>query len=155
MTETVETVPAPKQRMRQRLHFDRLQLMEHGFKGHLATIPADVSPSTVATEDYWAHVVGPFGPMDIIRAFWEDGTKEIWFTVLFVSPAGVKLSKLFEVEHEPAGDDEEDIFKAQWRGPHAQWCVIRTDSKIVIKDKMQSKSEAMGFLANYLRGVKV
>jgi hypothetical protein len=150
-----QPAPAPRKGPPPRLHFNRFKLVEHAHRTHLADIPADIGPETVAMPDYWAHLAEQIRPMDLIVAFWEDSSREVWYRVLFVSPVGVKLSKLFAVDHEPASEEEtDDVFKVVFKGGGLKHCVVRSDTGVVLKDRFPTRSEATAFLANYLREMK-
>ena len=130
-------------------------MAEHAYHVRYADIPAGTNPAVVSSPDYWTHFAQEIEPLDVIVAFWEDGTRETWFRVMFKSPVGLKLSKLFDVEHEAAGDDDpDDTFKVKWRGPGQKWCVVRVDNNAVLKEKLPSKGEATLFLATYLREMR-
>ena len=149
-----QTAPPPVavQAPKPKLHFGRLKLVEHAHNTHFADIPHDIIPEVVAQPSYWAHYTQVVRPMDLIVCFWEDGTREVWYRVMFVSPVGLKLSKLFpDIEHESVGEEEAADYKVVWKGTGAKWCVVRADNGNVLKDKLPSKGEAMAFLGTYLK----
>ena len=154
MAEAAIKMPSP----RPRLHMGRRKMASDAYNTHLADIPSGTDPKVVVTPSYWAHFVDYIKPMDVVVAFWEDGTYEAWYRVLFTTPMGVTLSMLFDKRHEETVEQDENApLVVKWRGAGGKWAVVRkTDTGIVvIKDKLPSQAEATAFLANIQKEMKL
>lgn len=136
------------------LHMSRIKLAEGARQVHSVDVPAGTAPDMLTNPLYWRHVMHTLTAGDQIEARWEDGTRELWLRVLYLSPVGAKVSRILEVEHEAIGEEETDNFAVVFKGMGQKWCVVRTDTKTVLKDHFPARSEAMAFLAQHLRDMR-
>lgn len=136
------------------LHMSRIKLAEGVRQVHAVDVPAGTDPMRLMDPLYWKHVMHTLTAGDQVEARWEDGTKELWLRVLFLSPVGAKMSQILYVEHEPVGEHETDNFAVVFKGMGQKWAVIRTDTKTVLKDHFPARSEAMAYLAVHLRDMR-
>ncbi|KKM04207.1 hypothetical protein LCGC14_1766540, partial [marine sediment metagenome] len=139
-----------------RLHFGRLKQTSAAHKDHFADIPAGVDFKTALQPSFWAHHVRDLRPLDTIEMFCEDGSWEALCRVMYVGEAEANLKKVYYVEH---GATEEvsasEAYEVKWKGPGAQFCVVRKEDGKVIQDKLYPKDKAQAYLANYLKSMRV
>ncbi len=139
-----------------RLHFGKVKLAVQARRELFADIPAGTDFETTFNPEYWAHHVREIRPLDTIEMFCEDGSWEAKCRVMYVGEAEVKLSKVYYVEHGATADvDASETYGIKWKGPGAQWCVVRKDDGKVIQDKLYPKDKAQTYLTNYLKSMRV
>lgn len=147
--------PAAPKGMTPGLHSSRLKLTEGARQGWTVDVLSGTGLDTLLEPTYWRHIAYQLKTNDFVECLWEDGTREVWLRVQFISPVGVKVSVILDVPHEaPDNVVLSDNYLVDWKGPGQRWAVLRTDTKAIVKDGFHLKSEAFSFLANHLREMK-
>lgn len=132
----------------------RMKLIEQRRNHFFFDIPTDVKPDDLLEPKYWAHVSRKFKQCDRIEAICEDFT---WHMELIVGDAGlgfavmVELSRKDLVKVTPAevGVGMLADHAVEHAGTHAKWRVIRLTDKHVLKDKFETKGQALTWLQGY------
>ena len=103
-----------------------LRLAQSEYRTWLARVPHGIESEAILADTYWRHHVGQLQPMDVIRAVAEDGTWEMWLTVIKPELASVIVSKLFVVSHEAVGEvSADDDYYVKWISPPMKFGVFR------------------------------
>ncbi len=132
----------------------QLQNSAHYRSHYAAVTPAEDSFETVCKPEYWIHVARQLRRMDVIDVIPED---EGYYAELLVLSTGTGYAKVMVLRHvELAASEEENagtLTEIKWNGPHGRWAVIRKSDKTVLQDRIQDKTDAVTFAAQYERKI--
>ena len=112
------------------------------YRNYSATIPHGITPENILGKTYWKNHVRLLRPKDIIRAFAEDGTWEMWLTVIKPDLASVIVSELFRVNHASVETVEVDDLSVEWVSPPLQFCIVRKSTGERIRERLYPKPVA-------------
>ena len=86
-------------------------------------------------------------PRDSVRIDCLDGSWMAEYMVLHVGPHHAKLKLLpgypLMLEDLAEEVDKSDVFTAVWKGPAARWCAQRISDGEIVKNKFQTKEQAV------------
>lgn len=120
-----------------------LLLAQHAYRTWHINIPHGTNPESLLDPAAWKHHASQVRPLDVIRAFSEDGAWEMWMTVLKPEPpAAVYVSKLFLARHGEVASKETADLKIEWKGPALQFCIIRTSDGEPVRKNLYPKDVA-------------
>jgi len=110
-----------------------------------ATLEANLTIEDALEPSYWRHVVQQLRPYDLVEIGNDDCSFRAQLIVADVWHAGARLVEISRVNM--AGEEHEDKsvgddLKVRWRGPHAQWCVVRSDN-VVLRSNLPDKNVAL------------
>lgn len=132
----------------------RLVAAQHAYKTWTAVIPHGVAPDAILRRDYWRHHARALAPQDVIRCLAEDGSWEMWITVIKPDAMGAYVSKLFLAEHSVIEDEDDgDDLSVKWLSPANKFGIIRASTKQVVASNLYPRAMADAELAR-LRGGK-
>lgn len=157
LAEQVKPQPSTLRIQPSRLHFGKLTLNFAGkkYQQWFADIPAGTNIETTMKPDYWAHYTQQLRELDIVEMFCEDGSWEALCRVMFVGSVEVKLSLVSSAKHSAAASKaDEGDYEVKWISPSVRFGVVRKDNGDVIKDHIQTKTEAQAFLQNHQSKLK-
>ena len=120
----------------------RLLAASSDFHTYSANVPYGTPPEALLNKTYWRQHVRLLRPKDIIRAFSEDGTWEMWLTVIKPDQAAVIVSELFRVKHSSVEVVEMDDLSVEWVSPPLQFCIVRKSTGERIRERLYPKSVA-------------
>lgn len=120
----------------------RLATAQSDYRDYSATIPYGTPPDAILNKTYWRHHVRLLRPKDVIRAFSEDGTWEMWLTVIKPDISSVVVSELFRVKHASVETVETDDLSVEWVSPPLQFCIVRKSTGERIREHLYPKSVA-------------
>ncbi len=147
-----ETVVSIRRGTTPKLHHGRLKPTAAVARHFTAEIPSGTDVEVVREPTYWAHHCKVVQPMDQITCFWEDGSLEIWYRVMFVAPGEIKLSEILRIAHDKIEEPEvEGEFEVAWISPPVKFAVRRRDDKTVIKDGLYPREQAVKYLHDHLK----
>lgn len=120
------------------------------------TVEMGTTLEQVMKPEFLANVAANMRPYDRITVRTDDG---VWYAELLVLTAGrtwVKTKKVLELQLTSQDVDmteaeKADGFEIKHRGPHLKFCVVRKVDNEVIKEQMETKSEAQSWLADYAK----
>ncbi len=125
------------------LHFGRMTPIDHKWNEHAVIIPADTDPKQLLARAYFRHYANQLRAGDILTCFWEDGSYEASYRVMFVSKAEVAVSERWHCKHIMVDVEEETAtYEVKWRGPTAKWCVIAKATSDVVKSGFEAQEQA-------------
>lgn len=134
-----------------RLHFGRLQAVNHARRELSADIPAGTSLETILEPSYWAHHTRDIQAGDVVEALCEDGRWEASLRVMFVATDAVRLVVRWKAEYQDAGAVvESETYEVKWINIGKKYGVMRRDDRTVIKDGFRTADMAHGFLKTHL-----
>ena len=143
--------PAPPPR----LQFGRLVGASHKWRTLAADIPAGTDIEQMLVPEYWAHHVDAIEPNDIVVCVCEDGTWEAWYRVTSKFTSEVHLSPIMMAYHETGAEAPiSDMYEVRWISGPKRWGVIRSSDKTLIKDELQTQSQAHAWLRSHLMATK-
>lgn len=115
----------------------------------LATAYGDADESEVTSHQFWAHIARLIRPSDEIIVIPESNEWRMHLYVIRVDKAGADVAVLSKHDFREVAKealDGGDVMTIRWRGPHAQYGVVRKDTGEVVKDGFASKESALEFL---------
>jgi len=130
----------------------QMQRAEFGYSGHTVTAPRGTQPDECLDPHLWSLVAEPsrLKVFDEIRVIAADGAWIQRLIVTFVkgsivhvareSLAELKTAKK-EAPKKAAPKATGERYKAEFRGPHARWCVIDTQAATADKQKIEQGLE--------------
>ena len=119
-----------------------LRLAQQAYRAWIITVPHNAKPEALLTPTAWKHHAGQLRPLDVIRAVWEDGSQEVWLTVIKPTPGAVYVSKLFSATHADAVTEDADDLRIEWKGPILQFCIMRKGDGDPVKKNLYPKDVA-------------
>lgn len=133
----------------------RFSLNEHANQDWTLTVEEGTNLEDVLAPAYFANVSSHLRPYDHIRVRVDTGE---WYAELLVVSCGrvwAKTIALYSVDlvnkaQEEAEAESFDEYFVQYRGPHLRFCVIRKSDKEPVKERLETKAEALGWLSNYV-----
>jgi len=135
-----------------KLHHGRLRPTSSVARQLSADIPTGTDPELLMEPSYWAHHAKTMQPMDMIIAFWEDGSHERWLRVMYVGRNEVHMSLVFEVSHAPVEEPEvESEYEVAWISPPVKFAVRRKDDHTIIMDHLYPRDAAVKYLNDHLK----
>lgn len=133
---------------------NRMQAAEHGRNIWLATAESAEHPEDFLRPTFWAHVAKNLQPFDHIELRTDDGTYWAEFLVTSCEKTWAKVQLLREakisVSVEAPIDPE---YKAEWKGPHRKWCVLRIKDGSLVHEGLADRGAANQWLESYVRTV--
>lgn len=139
-----------------RLNQARCMLTESANNSFTVTVEANTTLADVMAPEFFANVAVQMRPYDKITVRTDDG---MWYAELLVLTAGrtwVKTKLLLEVklttqDVDMTEADKIENYEVKHRGPHLKFCVIRKSDNEPIREQFDSKEEANGWLASFVR----
>ena len=103
---------------------------------------------------YWTHVARRLKALSEIRAMPKDGKWYGIYLVLYADQSQAKLKELafYDLEKMEAPDSDSDPYIVKFISPPVRYGIIRKSDNHVMKDKFQTKEEAMGWKHQNLTG---
>jgi hypothetical protein len=100
----------------------------------------------VASPEYWAHMARQYRPGDILRLFWEDGSRFAEFLVLASDKTYIKVHCLSW--HDLAGKaaKPDASFEVAWKGPVRKFCVIRASDGAFVSEGHATREDGNNWL---------
>lgn len=131
----------------------RFSQLEFVNSNWVVTVEQNVTLEDVLKPPFFSNVAAQMHPYDHIRVRIDSGE---WYAELLVTSCGRGWAKtvvlyehsLVSIDASQEGGDL-DQYKAEWKGPHRKWTVIRKDGEIV-KEGCADKEEAHSWIRNYL-----
>ena len=143
------------------LHYGRLKLAPSARVERFADLPAGVRPEKLLDPSFWKHFAREIVATDRIEAVAEDGAWECDYRVMFVGPEGVHLSAITHGQGDGVtwhgkveAAAKSSLYKVEWKGTGAKWCVVSTVDGTIIKDKLHPESQAVAYLQKHLERMK-
>lgn len=115
----------------------------------LVTATGVITENDVAAHSFWAHVARHLRPCDEIIVWHESNEWRMHLVVLNVDKAGASVRVIASNDWREISSgalDGGDVMAIRWRGPHAQYGVVRKDTGEVVKDGFPTKEMALEFL---------
>lgn len=112
------------------------------------------TPDDVMEPVYWSHVASKFNPMDRIEVRMETGD---WVMELIVVQAQRNWARVHATAFHDLRQTSSEApaasikHRAQWKGNHRKYCVIRNADNAVIQEGLASKALAEEWMANHER----
>ena len=133
----------------------RFSLNEHANQDWTLTVEEGTQLNDVLNPSFLANVAGQLRPYDHIRVRVDTGE---WYAELLVVTCGrvwAKTVMLYSVDlvnkaQEDLEAESFDEYFVQYRGPHLRFCVIRKSDKEPVKERLETKVEALGWISNYV-----
>lgn len=136
----------------------RIKPTDHEVTDYSITVEMGTKVEDVLRPEFLANVAPRLTPYSKIRVRVDDGSWYAELLVLSVGRTWAKCEPLFVLELTASDTDQtqaehNDGYKVQFRGEHHKWCAVRKEDGAIVKDQMQTKREAEGWLSEYLRTV--
>lgn len=135
----------------------RIQLAEHQRNIYQCVVEPSVTRAHLLNDKFWQHVSLKFQPYTRIEVITDDGR---FFCELLVISAGRNWAAVKELRYiELGGVDikkeaaKRDEFEVKWCGPAVKWAVIRRSDNARIKDQLDTREQADGFLNSYVKTI--
>jgi hypothetical protein len=115
----------------------------------LATVDDGVTEEDVLNHAFWSHNARHIRPSDEIIIVPVSGEWRMHLYVIRTDKLGADVALLHKHDfREMASEalDAGDALAVRWRGPHAQFGVVRKDSGQVVKDGFPTKEAAFDFI---------
>ena len=103
--------------------------------------------------DYWCHIAAKLTPLDRLEVRADDGTWWAEYLVISCDRTWAKVKELRWLELSNVAADDSDLSELEykWRGPQAKHSVVRKSDQSVMAEKLNTKDEALVWIANYNR----
>lgn len=136
---------------------DRMGLSEHKRQDWVVDIPIGVTLEQAMEPSYWAHVAEQMNPLDHIEIRAEDGSyvAELIVSMCERSYARVVLDRVVRLTQEKEAPVESIKHRVEWKGPAMKWCVIRNSDNQVLRQEERTKDEAMRWLDDHEKTMRV
>ncbi len=115
----------------------------------LATADGYATEEDVTNHAFWAHITRLIRPSDEIIVIPANNEWRMHLYVIRVDKVGADVAVLSKHDFREIAKealDGGDVMAIRWRGPHAQYGVVRKDTGEVVKDGFPSKEMALEFL---------
>lgn len=125
------------------------------------TVPESFTPDDMEKRDTWNLLAGRFLIGDKIEAYGETG--EWYCEYLVINTDRLKpeqkgtyaeVRALFPVVMLAVAEDDHKLpegFNAVWKGPALRWVVVRLSDSERIKDKLDSKAQAVKWVCDFVK----
>lgn len=146
-----------KERIVPAIHPSRMKLREHAYNEWAFTIDKGVTPDDLLVPGYWAHVAANLRQQDEIRALADDFS---WVARYIVQEVGVAFAKVLlmsKTDLQPLSSTGELVtlpgYTIEHVGIHAKWRVTRDVDSKVMRDKFNTRADALMWLENYGKSI--
>lgn len=125
-----------------RLDRPRFKPVEYERVEYVATVEAGLAFEQVLNPEFWAYVEPKLKPYDLIEVRSDDGLFFAKLLVLDKTKGAVKTKVIYKVDLDTKEKLESTVFRADWKGPHKKWCVIRESDNVIVEEGIASKQDA-------------
>lgn len=149
--QTAAPAAAPEKKRAPVLVETRMQEREQKVRDWVIDVETDVTVDEMMKPGFWAFVSPQFQPGDSIEARPDDFS---WFAFLKVvyaerNFARVILDRVIKCEMNTEVPQESIKHKAEYRGGHLKWCVIRIEDSQVLQEVVKTRELANEWIKNY------
>ena len=146
---------APKAAVAAPLNRSRLYQADHFRTIHCACVEQVTSREQLLDPMFWKHVSAGFHIGDLIEVY--DEGMSFWgrFMVRGCGEGWATLAELEWKDFDPAENAEPDPdYKVEYGNRHTKYRIIRLADRHVVKDNIETKSQAERDLADYLQALR-
>jgi hypothetical protein len=149
--------------MSKKINASRLQKKNHFSCEWVITCEQGTQPSDLTDPNYFCHIANRLNKNDMIRAFFDDGSyiidllvletdktnlTPLWVKTIITNIIDIEKSKNLNLEtkEKPSKKDlefKDDFISVMFRGPVLKWSVIRNEDKVVLREKLETKEDAI------------
>lgn len=129
----------------------RFSLFEQVNQSWRVTAEVGTTLEEIQKPDYWSFIAASLRPWDMIGVAAEDGTWYADVMVVRCSRVAAVVDVKFHRDYSETPAKDIEGYKIQHRGPHKKWSVVKTDTKQVLVEGLETEAEAMSHLANHLK----
>ena len=121
---------------------------------YTATPPVGTTREDMLKPIFWSHVARKLKPLTEIRAIPKDGKWYGVYLVLYADQVSAQLKELSFHSLETLSDPSEaaDKYEVKWISPPVRFGIIRKADNVTIKDRFQTKEEAIAWKHQNLTG---
>ena len=155
-TTKSEASPPSVERKVRPMEDARFKGAEYGRELWLCTAFENTRPEDLTEPAYWAHLAMKLRPRARIEAWADDGT---WLAEYVVLEAGrtwarVRMLQVYHLGTEDVAMTHAEAmspYEITFRGPHAQWSVIRKSDREVLHDAEATQEGAVEWLKQRMK----
>lgn len=134
----------------------RIHDAEHARRQWTAVVPEGTTIEDIKEPSYWAHVSNRVKQMDRIEIFCEDAA---WWAEVLVVESLRAAAKVAVLNHLVLSKEEISVIEADpeyevaYKGPVKKHCIIRLSDKVIVKEGIALKDDAIRELKGYLKAL--
>lgn len=133
----------------------RMRPAEASWRTHGVLVEAGTAREAILQPAFWGNVVQRLRPLDRIEVM-DDQAR--WLAVLLVravGPSEAVVAPLWGVDFEAATLPREQApeFEAKWMGHRSRWAVLRAADKSIVREGMQSRTEAEDYIRSHVKAL--
>lgn len=163
--------------MSKKLNASRLQKKNHFSVEWVITCEEGTEIKDLINPSYFANIANRVNKNDLIRAIFDDGSyivdlivievdktnlTPLWVKTIITNLVDINQCKNFKLEDKSNKKDkkqeeesfESDIVSLIFRGPILKWSVLRKEDKVVLREKIESKSDAIKIAEEIINQLK-